>query len=147
VFEAAESVGVSGPYAWVCIRTSEKPSTHTGEWAILARMGWDGFMEMERRKLRERNEGKPRRALGMPLPGESSEQLDRIAGLDRLRAEQGLVSIKEGGTISYKHIDDLRPLDLRFVTAAERVEVGCLKERVERRKRGEDAPPIPTHLR
>src|SRR5829696_3174038 len=109
-------------------------------------MGWDGFMEMERRKLRERREGKLRRALGRPLPGESSEQLDRIGGLDRSRAEQGLVSIKEGGRISYKHIDDLSPLDMRFVTAAERVEVGWLKERVERRKRGASAPPIPPHL-
>jgi hypothetical protein len=35
---------------------------------------------------------------------------------------------------------------MRFVTAAEREEVGWLKERVERRKRGADAPPIPTHL-
>jgi hypothetical protein len=86
--------------------------------------------------------------LGRPLPGESSEQLDRIGGQDRRRAEQGLVSIKgEGGRISYKHIDDLRPLDMRFVTAAEREEVGWLKERVKRRKRGAEAPPIPTHLR
>ena len=101
-------------------------------------------MEMERTKLRERSEGKLRRALGMSLPGESSEQLDRIGELDRHRAKQGLVSIKgEGGRISYKHIDDLSPLDMRFVTAAEREEVGWLKERVERRKRGASAPPIP----
>jgi hypothetical protein len=67
---------------------------------------------------------------------------------DRRRAEQGLVSIKgEGGRISYKHIADLSPLDMRFVTAAERVEVGWLKERVERRKQGAEAPLIPTHLR
>jgi hypothetical protein len=58
------------------------------------------------------------------------------------------VSIKgEGGKISYKHIDDLRPLDMRFVIAAEREEVGWLKERVERRKRGAEAPLIPKHLR
>ena len=57
------------------------------------------------------------------------------------------MSIKEDGTISYKHIDDLRPLDTRFVTAAEQVEVGWLKERVERTKLGAEAPPIPTHLR
>jgi len=105
-------------------------------------------MEMERTKLRERREGKLRRALGRPLAGESPEQLDRIGGDDQRRAQQGLVSIKgEAGRISYKHIDDLSPLDMRFVTAAERVEVGWLKERVERRKRGAEAPPIPTHLR
>ena len=103
---------------------------------------------MERTKLRERSEGKLRRALGRPLPGESSEQLDRIGELDRRRTEQGLVSIKgEGGRISYKHIDDLSPHDMHFITAAERAEVGWLKERLERRKRGAQAPPIPTHLR
>jgi hypothetical protein len=115
---------------------------------ILACMGWEGFMEMERTKLWERSEGKLRRALGMPLPDESSEQLDHIGGLDRRRAEQRIVSIKgEGGRISYKHIDDLSPPDMRFVTAAERVEVGWLRERVERRKRGKGAPPIPQHLK
>jgi hypothetical protein len=109
-------------------------------------MGWEGFMQMERTKLRERREGKLRRALGRPLPGESSEQLDRIAEQDIIRAEQGLVSIKQGSRISYKHIDDLSPLDMRFITAAEQVEVGWLKERVERRKRDAEAPPIPVHL-
>ena len=104
-------------------------------------------MEMVRTKLRERCEGKLRRALRVALPGESVEQLDRIGEHDRSRAEQGLVSIKEGGRIYYKHLDDLSPLDMRFVTAAQRVEVGWLRERVERRKRGAEAPPIPTHLR
>jgi hypothetical protein len=110
-------------------------------------MGWHGFMEMERTKLRERSEGKLRRALGRPLPGESKEQLDQIGEQDIIRAEQGLVSIKgEGGRISYKHIDDLSPLDMPFVTAAERVEVGWLKERLERKKLGAEAPSTPTHL-
>ena len=103
-------------------------------------------MQMVRTNLRERSEGKLRRVLGRPLAGESSEQLDHIGGQDRSRAEHGLVSIKEGGKISYKHRDDLSPLDMRFVTAAARVELGWLKERVERRKRGVEAPPIPTHL-
>ena|SRR5215216_1671683 len=112
-------------------------------------MGWDGFIKMERTKLWERREGKLRRALGRSLPGESVEQLDHIGGHDQRRAEQGLVFIKdgEGGTISYKHIDDIGPLDMYFITAAERVEIGWLKERVERRKQGAEAPPIPTHLR
>jgi hypothetical protein len=33
-----------------------------------------------------------------------------------------------------------------FLTAAERVTVECLRERVKRREGGEDVPPIPTHL-
>jgi hypothetical protein len=110
-------------------------------------MSWEGFMEVERKRLRERREGKLRRALRVALPGESVEQLDRIGEHDRLMAEQGLVLIKEGSRIYYKHIDDLSPLDMRFVTAAERVEVRWLKEQVERSKRGVEAPAIPKHLR
>ena len=105
-------------------------------------------MQMEHRQLRERRQGKLRKALGVALTGESVEQLDHIGGLDRRRAEQGLVSIKgEGGRISYKHIDALGPQDMRLVTAAEWVEVGWLKERVNRYKEGAEAPPLPTHLR
>jgi hypothetical protein len=110
-------------------------------------MGWEGFMEMERRQLRERREGKLRAALGVPLPGEMVEQLDRIAERDRLRAEQGLVPIMgEGGNITYMHIDDLTKLDMPFRTAAERLAVEWLKERVERSRKGADAPPVPHHL-
>jgi hypothetical protein len=97
--------------------------------------------------LWERREGRLHRALRVALPGESVKQLDRIGEHDRRMAEQGLVPIKEGSRISHKHIDDLSPLDMRLVTAAQRVEVGWLRERVERRKRGAEAPPIPTHLR
>jgi hypothetical protein len=112
-------------------------------------MSWEQLMQMERRQLRDRLQGKLRRALGVVLPGESLEELDRLGEEDQLRAEQGLVFIKDGqgSTISYKHIDDIGPLDMYFITAAERVEIGWLKERVERRKQGAEAPPIPTHLR
>jgi hypothetical protein len=113
----------------------------------MKRVGWEGFMQMERRQLRERRVGKLRSALGVPLPGESAQQLDRIGEQDRLRAERGLVSIKgEGGKISYKHIDDLSSLDMRFRIAAERVMVEWLKERVQRRREGLGSPPMPHHL-
>ena len=66
-------------------------------------MSWEGFMELERKQLRQRCEGKLRGTFGTPLQGETVEQLDRIGERDRLRAEQGLVSIKgEGGRISYR---------------------------------------------
>jgi len=110
-------------------------------------MGWEGFMDMERRQLRERREGKLRGALGRPLPGETKEQLDRIGERDRLRAEQGLVAVVgQGGRISHKHLNDLGTLDMRFRTAAERVTVEWLKERVEGRKLGTEAPTIPRHV-
>jgi|SRR5918998_5121685 hypothetical protein len=98
-------------------------------------MSWEGFMQMERTRLRERCEGKLRKTLGRSLPGESVVQLDQIGEKDRLRAEQGLVALKgKGGRISYKHLDDLSSLDMRFRTAAERVEVGWVIERLERRR-------------
>jgi hypothetical protein len=113
----------------------------------MGRMGWEGSEQMERRQLRERREGKLRRALGSPLPGESVEQLERVGALDRRRAEQGLVAVVgRGGTISYRHIDDLGPLDMRARIVAERVVVDWLKERVESRKLGAQAPPVPAHL-
>ena len=52
----------------------------------------------------------------------------------------------KGGKISYKHIDDLVRQDMYFVTTARQVEVGWLKERLERRRKGEGPPPIPRHL-
>jgi hypothetical protein len=111
-------------------------------------MSWEGFLQMERRQLLERCESKLRRPLGVALPGESVEGLDLLGEQDQLRAEQGLVAIMgEGGGISYQDLDDLTSLDMRFRTAAERVTVEWLRERVERRKRGVEAPPIPTHLR
>jgi hypothetical protein len=104
-------------------------------------------MQMERRQLWERHEGKLRRALGVALPDESVEVLDRLGEEDQLRAEQGLVPVMgEGGRIFYKHIDDLSKYDMRFRIAAERVEVAWLKERVALRKKGAASPTIPYHL-
>jgi hypothetical protein len=111
-------------------------------------MSWEGFMQMERRQLRERCEGKLRRALGVALPGESVEELDRLGAQDQLRAEQGLVIIVgKGGKIFYKRVDDLSRVDMHFRTAAEQVEVAWLKDRVERSQKGEDSPTLPYHLR
>jgi hypothetical protein len=52
----------------------------------------------------------------------------------------------EGGKITYKHIHDLTRVDMRFRTAAEWVTVEWLSERVERNRKGADAPPVPKHL-
>jgi hypothetical protein len=49
------------------------------------------FHAMERRQLRERREGKYRRALGMP--DESVEELARLGEEDRVMTEQGLMDV------------------------------------------------------
>jgi len=93
------------------------------------------------RQLQERRHGKLRRALGVPLPGASVEELDRLGEEDRRRAEAGLVAVLgKNGEIFYKHIDDLTIYDMRARIAAERVQIAFLKERIERQK-GESSPP------
>jgi hypothetical protein len=110
-------------------------------------MGWQEFMRLERRQLEERREGKLRRALGDPLPGETVEQLERIGEGDRIRAGQGLVAVvREDGRASYRYIDALEREDMEDRLAAEWLEVGWLKQREERRRKGVGAPPIPKHL-
>ena len=110
-------------------------------------MGWQEFMRLERRQLEERREGKLRRALGDPLPDETLEQLERIGEGDRIRAGQGLVAVvREDGRAFYKDIDALEREDMEDRLAAEWLEVGWLKQRVERRRKGVGAPPIPKHL-
>jgi hypothetical protein len=64
-------------------------------------MRWQEFMSLEHRRLDERREGKLRRALGDPLPGETKEQLERIGERDRLMAHHGLVALVGGGTGGY----------------------------------------------
>ena len=104
-------------------------------------------MQLERRQLRQRREGQLRRVLGDPLPGETDEQLDRIGEASVLRAEQGLVAVMgEEGSISYKALTDLLRHDMHSRTTAERVEVGWLRERLECRRKGQDAPSTPPHL-
>jgi hypothetical protein len=110
-------------------------------------MGWQEFMRLERRRLNERREGKLRRALGDPLPDETLEQLERIAEGDRLRARQGLVAVvREDGKAFYRYIDALERDDIDNRLAAEWLEVGWLKQRARRRRKGLGAPPIPKHL-
>ena len=52
----------------------------------------------------------------------------------------------EGGTITHEHLDDLTRLDMGSRTAAERVSVEWLRERVECAKKGASASPVPKHL-
>jgi len=79
--------------------------------------------------------------LGVVLPGESAEELDRLGEEDRIRAEQGLVAVmRKNGEIFYKYIDDLSRRDMFARIAAERVEVAWLKERVARSKKRANFP-------
>jgi hypothetical protein len=108
----------------------------------VGRVHADGAQPDPAASRREASQG-----LGVPLPGETVEQLDLLGEWDRVRAEHGLVPIMgEAGKIYYKHVDDLSTLDMRSRVAAEWATVEWLKERVVRRREGADAPLIPRHL-
>lgn len=57
------------------------------------------FIDMERRQLAERANGKLARAIGVALPGESREELDLMAREDERRARSGLVELRNGGKV------------------------------------------------
>jgi hypothetical protein len=95
---------------------------------------FDEFMEAERGRLQEHASGKMARALGHALPGESQQELERIALEDQRLAQEGMVKLKVGETISYKHIEELRREDRQARIAAEREEVEWLMNRLQLRK-------------
>jgi hypothetical protein len=68
---------------------------------------WEQYMEVERRELEQRRNGQLGRALGLALPGESQQELQRIAEEDQRKAERGLVELRSGDEVWYKHIDEL----------------------------------------
>jgi len=64
---------------------------------------WEQYMEVERRELEQRRSGQ----LGRALPGESQEELNRIAEEDQRKAERGLVELRSGDEVWFKHIDEI----------------------------------------
>lgn len=92
---------------------------------------FDEFIDMERARLQEHAQGKLAEALGHALPGESQEELDRTAAEDQRLAQQGMIKLKVGESVSYKHIDELTREDRPARIAAEMEEVAWLKRRLE----------------
>ena len=95
---------------------------------------FDEFIEMDRARLQEHALGKMASALGHALPCESQEELDRIAAEDQRLAREGVVKLKVGEQVYYKHIDELTREDRWARIAAEREEVDWLMERLGLRK-------------
>jgi len=58
---------------------------------------WERYLQAERKDLRARRAGLLARLLGAPLPDESLVELARVAEEDRLRAEAGLVELRDPG--------------------------------------------------
>ena len=93
-------------------------------------------MEIERGRLQKHASGTLAQALGYALPGESQEELERIALEDQRLAQEGMVKLKVGQEVSYKHIDELTREDRQARIAAESEEVEWLMSRLRLRKEG-----------
>jgi signal transduction histidine kinase len=96
---------------------------------------WEHYMQAERKDLRDRRAGLLAGLLGAPLPDESPAELARLAEEDRLRAEVGLVELRDphGGGVTYKPLEDLTKEDRAARVAAEQARTSWLKERHESR--------------
>jgi hypothetical protein len=93
---------------------------------------WEQYMEVERRELEQRRSGQLGRALGLALPGESQEELQRIAEEDQRKAERGLVELRSGDEVWYKHIDKLTRDDRPARIESENARAAWIQERLRR---------------
>jgi hypothetical protein len=96
---------------------------------------WEQYMEVERRELEQRRTGQLGRALGLALPGELQEELLRIAEEDQRKDERGLVELRSGDEVWYKHIDKLTRDDRPARIESENARAAWIQERLHRRPR------------
>jgi hypothetical protein len=96
---------------------------------------WEQYMEVERRELEQSRSGQLGRALGLALPGELQEELLRIAEEDQRKAERGLVELRSGDEVWYKHIDKLTRDDRPARIESENARAAWIQERLHRRPR------------
>ena len=92
-------------------------------------------MEVERKELEQRRNGQLVRALGRALPGESQEELDKMATEDQRRAEEGLVELRSGDDVWYKHIDEMTREDRQARIDSENARAAWIRERLNRLSR------------
>ena len=96
---------------------------------------WEQYMEVERKELEQRRNGQLGRALGRALPGESQEELDKMAEEDQRKAEEGLVELRSGDDVWYKHIDEMTREDRQARIDSENFRAAWIRERLNRLSR------------
>jgi hypothetical protein len=89
---------------------------------------WEQYMEVDRRELEQRRSGQLGQALGLALPGESQEELQR-------KAERGLVELRSGDEVWYKHIDEITRDDRQARIDSENARAAWIQERLRRQPR------------
>lgn len=96
---------------------------------------WEQYMEVEHRELEQRRNGQLGRALGRVLPGEPQDELQRIAQEDQRKAERGLVELRSGDEVWYKHIDEITRDDRPARIESENARAAWIQERLRRQPR------------
>ncbi len=96
---------------------------------------WEKYMEVEHRELEQRQNGQLGRALGLALPDESQEELDRIAEEDQRLALEGQVELRSGDKVWFKHIDQLTREDRPARIESENARAAWIRERLSRQPR------------
>lgn len=96
---------------------------------------WERYMQVEHKELEDRKAGELAKVLGPALPGESQEEIDRLAREDREKAEAGLVWLQEGEEVWTKHIDELSREDRPGRIEAQRKRVDWVRQRLEMARR------------
>ena len=93
---------------------------------------WEQYMEVERKEVEQRRNGQLGRALGRALPGESQEELDKMAEEDQRKVEEGLVELRSGDEVWYKHIDEITREDRQARIDSENARAAWIRERLNR---------------
>ncbi len=96
---------------------------------------WEQYMEVERRELEQRRSGQLGRALGRALPGESQEDLQRIAEEDQRKAERSLVELRSSAEVWFKHIDEITRDDRPARIEWENARAAWIQDRLRRQPR------------
>lgn len=96
---------------------------------------WEQYMEVERRKLEQRRSEQLGRALGLALPGESQDELQRIADEDQRKAERGLVELRSGDEVWFKHKDEITRDDRRARIDSENARAAWILDFLRRQPR------------
>jgi len=96
---------------------------------------WEQYMEVDRRELEQRRSGQLGLALGRALPGESQDELERIAEEDQRKAERGLVELRSGDEVWYKHVDEITREDRQARIESENARAAWVQDRLRRQPR------------
>ncbi|WP_152670792.1 hypothetical protein [Rubrobacter aplysinae] len=89
------------------------------------------YMQVERKEIADRRNGELARVLGPALPGESQEELGRLAREDREKAEEGLAELRDGEEVWYKPVEELTRRDRAARIEAQRKRLEWVQGRLK----------------